>query len=467
MRHALLALVLFPLPAAAQSAVPPAEKYAAAAAELDAFIAEQVADKRLPALSIALVDDERIVWANGFGFPDAAKKTPATADTIYRVGSVSKLFTDLAVMQLVEQGMLDLDAPVTKYLPDFKPRLKPDHKPITLRQLMAHRSGLDPRAAGRQLLRSDRTDLEKMVASLNETDLVYAPGERTSTPTPPSPPSASCWKDAKASPSPATCSTVLDPLGMKSSAFRADPAVKKRSGRCGDVDVPRPRVSGPDVRAGHGPGRQHVLHRDRSGRFLSACSPAARSATGNCSSRRRIEQMLTPQFAKEERRSRLRARLHDRRSRRPQEHRPRRRDLRLRHRVAGAAREKLGVVVVASRDVANAVVTPHCRGSLRQMLAAQDGKPLPNRSERSRCRSSEARHLAGRYRGGDTLDRPRANRSASSIATPDRGGFRFRVRKPDDRLDRRRRFTPGARSSPVAGRQAAPSASDAEQAKST
>ena len=57
----------------------------------------------------------------GFGFADRkAKKPKATAETIYRVG-LSKLFTDLAVMQLVEHGVLDLDAPITKYLPDFKP----------------------------------------------------------------------------------------------------------------------------------------------------------------------------------------------------------------------------------------------------------------------------------------------------------------------------------------------------------
>ena len=88
---------------------------------LQALVEREVADKKLPALSIALVDDQQVVWAKGFGFQDRDGKTPATAETVYRVGSVSKLFTDVAVMQLVEQGKLDLDAPVTKYLPDFKP----------------------------------------------------------------------------------------------------------------------------------------------------------------------------------------------------------------------------------------------------------------------------------------------------------------------------------------------------------
>ncbi|MFO0909194.1 MAG: serine hydrolase domain-containing protein [Isosphaeraceae bacterium] len=77
------------------------------------------------------------------GLARPAEKVAATADTIHRVGSVSKLFTDLALMQLVEAGKVDLDAPVARYLPDFQPR-NPSGKPITLRMLMAHRSGLTP-----------------------------------------------------------------------------------------------------------------------------------------------------------------------------------------------------------------------------------------------------------------------------------------------------------------------------------
>ncbi|MBA3714539.1 MAG: serine hydrolase [Pyrinomonadaceae bacterium] len=69
---------------------------------LERFIAHEMSDKELPALSIALVDDQQIVYAKGFDFDDPKSKTPATAETVYRVGSVSKLLTDIAVMQLVE-----------------------------------------------------------------------------------------------------------------------------------------------------------------------------------------------------------------------------------------------------------------------------------------------------------------------------------------------------------------------------
>jgi CubicO group peptidase (beta-lactamase class C family) len=61
------------------------------------FIQQQMAEKGLPALSIAIIDDQQIVWAQGFGMADPQKKIPATANTVYRIGSVSKLFTDIAI----------------------------------------------------------------------------------------------------------------------------------------------------------------------------------------------------------------------------------------------------------------------------------------------------------------------------------------------------------------------------------
>src|SRR5687768_9104716 len=124
----------------APDSVAAAPRYAAAAAMLERFIAHEMADKRLNALSISLVEDQRVVWARGFGFANPRDSVRATARTVFRVGSVSKLFTDIGVMQLVERGTVDLDAPVTRYLSDFRPRGA--STPITLRQLMSHRAGL-------------------------------------------------------------------------------------------------------------------------------------------------------------------------------------------------------------------------------------------------------------------------------------------------------------------------------------
>jgi CubicO group peptidase (beta-lactamase class C family) len=94
-------------------------------------------------LSIALVDDQQVVWAAGFGFADKAGNIPATAETVYRAGSISKLFTATAVMQLAEQGLLDIDKPLQNYLPEFSIKSRfPDAGPITPRSIMTHHSGI-------------------------------------------------------------------------------------------------------------------------------------------------------------------------------------------------------------------------------------------------------------------------------------------------------------------------------------
>jgi CubicO group peptidase (beta-lactamase class C family) len=94
-------------------------------------------------VSIAIVDNQRIVWAQGFGYADVKNNVPATSETVYRIGSISKLFTVMATMQLAEQGKVDIDKPLKKYLPQFSVKSRfPDSGPITLRTIMTHHSGL-------------------------------------------------------------------------------------------------------------------------------------------------------------------------------------------------------------------------------------------------------------------------------------------------------------------------------------
>src|ERR1700719_821617 len=156
----------------------PRKDYGEVVGGLRPFIQQQMAEKELPALSIAIIDDQQIVWAEGFGRADPKSKIPATADTVYRIGSVSKLFTDIAIMQLVERGELNLDAPVTDYLPDFHPR-NPFGTPITLRQLMSHRSGLLREPPVGNYFETSQPTLAATVHSLNDTELVFAPNTHT------------------------------------------------------------------------------------------------------------------------------------------------------------------------------------------------------------------------------------------------------------------------------------------------
>lgn len=94
-------------------------------------------------LSIALVDGQRVVWAQGFGYADERKDIAATPETVYRIGSLTKVFTALAIMQLAEQGKLGIDEPLKTYLPEFSIHSRfNDEVPITLRDLMTHHSGL-------------------------------------------------------------------------------------------------------------------------------------------------------------------------------------------------------------------------------------------------------------------------------------------------------------------------------------
>jgi len=94
-------------------------------------------------LSIALVDDQEIVWSEGFGLADKENSIPAAPETIYRVGSISKLFAATAAMQLAEQGRFDIDKPLQNYLPEFSIKRRfSDATPVTPRTLMTHHSGL-------------------------------------------------------------------------------------------------------------------------------------------------------------------------------------------------------------------------------------------------------------------------------------------------------------------------------------
>ena len=107
------------------------------------LIKKEMKQQDVTGLSIALVDDQRVVWAEGFGFADKTNQAEATPETIYRAGSISKLFTATAVMQLVEQGKLDIDKPLQTYLPEFSVRSRfPNSGPITPRTIMTHHSGL-------------------------------------------------------------------------------------------------------------------------------------------------------------------------------------------------------------------------------------------------------------------------------------------------------------------------------------
>lgn len=120
-------------------------------AELRDAIAGYAKIAGIPGVSIGVIVNDALVVADGVGFANARLRTPATADTPYNVASVTKPFTATLVLQLVADGRLDLDAPVTRYLPDSV--RVPTHASgtaITARHLLTHTSGLPPQPPNRR-----------------------------------------------------------------------------------------------------------------------------------------------------------------------------------------------------------------------------------------------------------------------------------------------------------------------------
>ncbi len=99
---------------------------------------------KIPALSLALVNTDRVLWAEGYGLADVEAGVAATATTRYRAGSLAKPLTAVAVMQLVESGRIDLDQPLSAYLEGFSVRTRTEspNAPVSVRSLLCHHSGL-------------------------------------------------------------------------------------------------------------------------------------------------------------------------------------------------------------------------------------------------------------------------------------------------------------------------------------
>lgn len=115
---------------------------------LDAFFSEQMEKLHVPGAVFVLVKDGEIFFAKGYGYSDVEKKKPVIPDkTIFHLGSVSKLFTATAVMQLCERGQLNLNDDVNKYLKHFQLEEKYP-EPVTVANLLTHTSGLEQRGVG-------------------------------------------------------------------------------------------------------------------------------------------------------------------------------------------------------------------------------------------------------------------------------------------------------------------------------
>ena len=146
--------------------------------EIDRYITNELPKSGMPGTSIALIESGDIVFSRGYGSTGSAGLA-VNADTPFQVASLSKSFTALCVLQLVDEGRLDLDTPIIRYLPDFRTREKAQSDRITIRHLLMHRSGFETvegirNQAGRY---QGKDALSKEAARLRKTKLASQPGE--------------------------------------------------------------------------------------------------------------------------------------------------------------------------------------------------------------------------------------------------------------------------------------------------
>jgi CubicO group peptidase (beta-lactamase class C family) len=129
--------------AAAQSPSASSASRASSASTLDSTLAEIFALDLAPGMAIAVVRDTQVVYVKGFGWADVEARRPVTPQTIFYIASTTKSFTGLAAALLEEQGRLDLDAPLSRYLPTAKLHAPLNSDSITLRSLLSHTHGID------------------------------------------------------------------------------------------------------------------------------------------------------------------------------------------------------------------------------------------------------------------------------------------------------------------------------------
>ena len=413
------------------TSVPPASGYEQIVARLRNTIRREVADKKLPAFSISLVDRDRTVWAEGFGFRDAERKVPATANTVYRVGSISKLFTDIAIMQLVEQDKLSLNAPITEYLPEFSPK-NPYDVAITLGQLMSHRSGLVRESPVGHYFDPSEPSLRATVASLNQTSLVYQPGTKTK------------YSNAGIAAvgyvlekqfdvafSKRIEESVLKPLRMKSTSFEMTPQVRRELATAWMWTYDGRRFEAPEFLLGTAPaGNLYSSVLDLS-KFLSAIFNDGQGQDGPILKPETLQLMTSPQKTESGKPQRFGIGFHISKL---DGHK------KIGHggavygfstQLEALPERKLGVVAVASLDGSNGVVGRIADYALRLLLAKQKGKPLPGFESTGPVPAEIARQTDGRYKSGDKLIE--ITNDNGRLFTR-RGSFRFELRSRADGL---------------------------------
>ena len=137
----------------------------------------------IPGVSVAVVNDKKILWISSYGFTDKTKKRQIDNETLFSIQSMSKNFTALAILLAVQDGLLNLDTPIKKYLPGFTVHsIYEDHPEdqITLRHLLSHRAGFTHEAPIGSNFDDRSHTFKEHIESITDTWLRYPVGYRFS-----------------------------------------------------------------------------------------------------------------------------------------------------------------------------------------------------------------------------------------------------------------------------------------------
>lgn len=129
----------------------------------------------VPGLSIAVSSGDTVTWAQGFGLADIEQSVPVRADTVFRLASISKPITAVAVMQLVERGLVNLEDPVQRYVPSFPRKLQGE---VRVRHLLTHTSGIRHYRGNEFASSTPFPTIDRALSVFKDDPLEFAPGER-------------------------------------------------------------------------------------------------------------------------------------------------------------------------------------------------------------------------------------------------------------------------------------------------
>ncbi len=166
-----------PIAAAVAAAILTAHIAAQAPADIGRVIDEARQHMGAPGLSVAAVAGDKLAWTAGFGLADVENQVPATADTVYRIASISKTFAATAVMQLVEKGLVSIDDPIQKWVPEFP---KKGDTTITLKEILTHTSGIRHYKLGEMANPVSYDSIAKAIEIFKDDPLLFTPGTKYS-----------------------------------------------------------------------------------------------------------------------------------------------------------------------------------------------------------------------------------------------------------------------------------------------